>query len=193
MGTQPVFLRGAEVFERRHGRPAHQEGRGVRLAALLKSFIQKPRGPGRHLAETVSPASLRDGGDTPCLRWDGSRDSGNPQVFHRHQQEGENLRITESFREEMKEETATQKPHKGQETTDNRREEEAVNKEEEEEKVGWDGGEGGEEKSTSLSRTFLDPSATSPVKLGNQRRRDFWSPDSRMLPDWEAAFTWRRS
>jgi len=43
--TQPVFLRGAEVFERRPGRPAHQEGRGVRLAALLKSFIQKPRGP----------------------------------------------------------------------------------------------------------------------------------------------------
>jgi len=46
----------------------------------------------------------------------------------------------------------------GQETTDNRKEEEAVNKEEEEEKVG-DGGEGGEEKSTSLSRTFLGPPA----------------------------------
>jgi len=36
----------------------------------------------------------------------------------------------------MKEETATQKPLKGQETTDNRREEEAVNKEEEGENVG---------------------------------------------------------
>jgi len=82
---------------------------------------------------------------------DRSRDSPPTSLSPTNRQE--NPRIPESATEEIEEETDN-----GQETTDNRKEEEAVNKEEEEEKVG-DGGEGDEEKSTSLSRTFLGPPA----------------------------------